>query len=200
MCINSRTIGTGRRLKEQSIASSDEDSSDAQISPQPREPLDHQISRQYQDIHDHQKPSTHPAAGTNLPNLSLSQTMDAMMEDEMAVKPNESPWQPLDSMIPPQMPGGDASNPFAFSLAQGCTCNGITGPCARHLEEIRLQAFSAAMPTQRPHTRNNTRGSPNVPGLEFTAPDIPQHPHGVLHHPPHHPSLSPKTTITSISK
>ncbi|KAL8764128.1 MAG: hypothetical protein Q9184_000270 [Pyrenodesmia sp. 2 TL-2023] len=213
-----------RRLKEQSVASSDEDSSDAhehRVSPRPSQPYNHQIPRQHQDIHEHQKSSKLPAAGfpddldTNFPASSVSQTMDAMMADEMAVKPDESPWQPLDPMIPPQIPGGDASNPFAFSLAQGCTCNGMTGPCARHLEEIRFQAFNAAMPTQPPrfmptHTRNNTctsqyEGSPNLLGLDFTAPDMPQsipqqQPQGVLHHRPNRPSLSPKTTIPSISK
>ncbi|KAI4188224.1 MAG: hypothetical protein LQ348_003962, partial [Seirophora lacunosa] len=223
MCTNLRTIGTGRRLKEQSIASFDEDSSDAhehQVSPQPRGPYDHQIPRQHQYLHEHQKPSTLPAAGlpddpdNNIPTSSLSQTTDAMMAEEMTVKPNESPWQPLDPMIPPQMPGCDASNPFAFSLAQGCTCNGMTGPCARHLEEIRFQAFNAAMPTQLPrfmptHTRNTTctsqyEGSPNLLGLDFTAPDmfrsIPQQQsQGILHHRPDGPSSSPKTTITSIS-
>lgn len=218
-------VGAGRRLKEQSIASSDEDSSDAQdhrTSPPPRGPYDQPMPPKPQEFHQHQDPSTLPIAAlpddmdTNFPTASLSQTMDAMMAAEMSVKPNGSPWQPLDPMIPPQMPADDVSNPFAFSLAQGCTCNGMTGPCARHLEEIRFQAFNAALPTQPPrflptHARTSTRssqheGSPNLLGLDFTSPDMQQNipqqpqqqPHGVLHHRSNNPSLSPKTTVASI--
>ncbi|KAL8900610.1 MAG: hypothetical protein Q9207_005615 [Kuettlingeria erythrocarpa] len=213
-------------LKEQSIASSDEDSSDAQDhqpSPPPRgKPYDQPMPSQHQELQEHQDPSAVPIAplpggmDANYPTASLSQTMDAMMAAEMSVKPNESPWQPLDPMIPPQMPADDMSNPFAFALAQGCTCNGMTGPCARHLEEIRFQAFNAALPTELPrllpsHVRTSTRssqheGSPNMLGLDFTSPDmqqnIPQQPQQqlpgvVLHHRSNLPSLSPKTTFAS---
>ena len=41
------------------------------------------------------------------------------------------------------MPGNSTPNPYNFPMASFCGCNGATGPCARHLDEIRSQLFQS---------------------------------------------------------
>jgi len=59
----------------------------------------------------------------------------------------------LDPMMFHMPPGNSTPNPYNFPMASFCGCNGATGPCARHLDEIRSQLFQS---TQN-FTRQNSR-------------------------------------------
>lgn len=189
----------GRRLKEQSSIASSEDSSDP---------------------HDHQDPSTLPShQGTDLaaPDvlrtgspLSPSGLMDAIMADDMSLR-STTPWPALDTTMAP-MPGANAlpSKPdsFFFPLSQGCTCNGVTGPCGRHLEEIRFQVLNTAMTTSPaslpPSVKRRAGSAPYDGGAAISAGpfgggspgdiDAAQQPPGLLHHRPDYQSLSLSTS------
>jgi len=154
---------------------------------------------------------------TTLPSLSLSPTMDAIMAEEVKSAP---PWPVLDSMVPPLGIGsGFASNntPYFFSPPQSCTCNHMTGPCARHLEELRFQFMSTPMtgsPLPLPsstRSRSGTasshyEGSPTLSAVPFDgttscALDLPQLPQSIIQPqtnqqpfspPPPGPAVMPK--------
>ena len=193
--------GLGRRFKEQSTASS-EDSSDPHERQDPSTLASHQCS----DRADEDGSQT-------LSSLPLSQTMDAIMADEMSVK-STSPWPALDPMMP-HMPGVDAlpsnPDPSPFPISQGCTCNGMTGPCARHLEEIQFQVLNTAMtatprfmsPFAKSHAGSTQyESSLGLPAVGFEGSssgviDIPQQPQEVLHHRPSYHSLSRSTSISA---
>ncbi|KAF5861955.1 hypothetical protein ETB97_012278 [Aspergillus alliaceus] len=59
----------------------------------------------------------------------------------------------LDSMMP-EMTEGDALSSMPgldlFSVSPACTCNGVTGPCAAHLEEIRSQVLRSPITQDSP--------------------------------------------------
>ena len=188
----------GRRLKVQSEAASSEHSSDP---------------------HDRQDPSTlsshhrtPPPVPDSLPifsSLPQSQTMDAMMADDLAVKAASS-WTGFDPIIP-NMPGcyGLSSDPssFSFPLSQSCTCNGMTGPCRRHFEEMRNQILNTNItgpsqfipPYPRSRAGSQHEGSPGpsavIPeGSSFGDADVPKQPQGVMHHKTRQQSLSTATS------
>jgi hypothetical protein len=53
------------------------------------------------------------------------------------------------------MPGNSTPNPYNFPMASFCGCNGATGPCARHLDEIRSQLFQSTQHFSRQNSRPN---------------------------------------------
>jgi hypothetical protein len=53
------------------------------------------------------------------------------------------------------MPGNSTPNPYNFPMASFCGCNGATGPCARHLDEIRSQLFQSTQHFPRQNSRPN---------------------------------------------
>ena len=185
MCELTRSGVPGRRLKEQSQSASSEHSNDSHDF---REPS---LFSSY--------PSTAPSTTESLPTFSpilQSQLMDATMGDDISVK-TMPPWTTYDSMIP-EIPLSTSADFFNYPIAQGCTCNGMTGPCPRHLEEIRFQALSTniAGPSQlmpsfpESCARREIEGS-NA-GESAVSQQQQQHqPQGTLHHQQSHHSLSP---------
>ena len=122
----------GRKLKEQSRSASSEHSSDSQDL---QELLVPSLISSY--------PSTAPSATESLPTFSpilQSQLMDTTMGDDISVK-SMPPWTTFDSMIP-EMSLSTNTDIFNYPVSQGCTCNGATGPCSRHMEEIRYQTLN----------------------------------------------------------
>jgi hypothetical protein len=59
----------------------------------------------------------------------------------------------LDPMMFHMPTGNSTPNPYNFPLAGFCGCNGATGPCARHLEEIRSQLFQSTQHFPRQNSR-----------------------------------------------
>ena len=133
----------GRKIKEQSSAPSDDNSDSHGHQGSPTLPFDQSSVSEAVDSLE---------AFSSQP---LSPLMDALMADDVSFK-STSPYPNLDPLIP-QMPGSD-SNPFSFPLSHGCGCNGVTGPCARHLEEIKSQVFNNSMTAQAHFTSPYARG------------------------------------------
>lgn len=61
----------------------------------------------------------------------------------------------LDPMMFHMPPGGSTPNSYNFPVPSFGSCNGATGPCARHLEEIRSQLLQSAQPFPRQASRTN---------------------------------------------
>ncbi|EME40778.1 hypothetical protein DOTSEDRAFT_55891 [Dothistroma septosporum NZE10] len=72
--------------------------------------------------------------------------------------------KPLPLFDPMLMGGASISNPFMYSL---CGCNGSTGPCFRHMEELRLQLLQTHQVLHR--------GAPSAGNDSSTTPPLPQH-------------------------
>ncbi|KAF2268090.1 hypothetical protein CC78DRAFT_590306, partial [Lojkania enalia] len=97
---------------------------------------------------------------------------DTMISDDMSL--NSAPaWAPVDSnlgfTVDPslaQFPEAGSypsdSTPFVFPFLDGCTCSAMTGPCARHLEEIKFQMSLSAPPPS-----NNQLASPTLSTVDF---------------------------------
>jgi hypothetical protein len=70
----------------------------------------------------------------------------------------------LDPMMFHMPTSNSTPNPYNFPLAGFCGCNGATGPCARHLEEIRTQLFQSTQHFPRQNSRPNAGfNSPVLP-------------------------------------
>ena len=146
-------------------------------------------------------PSTAPSVTESLPTFSPilpSQLMDTTMGDDISIK-SMPPWTTYDSMIP-ELPLSTSADFFNYPISQGCTCNGVTGPCPRHLEEIRYQTLNTNIsgPSQimslfpESHPRREYEGSNSG---ETKIPQQQQHlSQGTLHQHP-----SPHSLSTSIS-
>ncbi|CAF9937626.1 hypothetical protein IMSHALPRED_000483 [Imshaugia aleurites] len=186
----------GRRLKEQSQSASSEHSSDSHELQEPS------LISSY--------PSTAPSATKSLPTFSpilQSQFMDdTTMGDDITVK-SMLPWTTYDSMIS-EMPLSTSTDFSNYPMSQGCTCNGVTGPCARHMDEIRYQTLNTNMsapsqfmsPFPESHVRSVYEG--NNAG-EFKMQQQ-QQPQVTLHHQPSDHSFSasisstPSKSVTSV--
>ena len=167
----------GRRLKEQSQSASSEHSSDSH---DPQEPSS--VSSD---------PSTARSAAESLPTFSpIPQSLlmdDTTMGDDISIK-SMPPWTTYHSMIPEMAPSTsvDFSN---YPLSQGCTCNGLTGPCARHMEEIKYQALNMniSAPSQLISSLPESRARSVYEGsnaIDFNVPpqQQQQQPQRTLHH------------------
>ncbi|KAI1503275.1 hypothetical protein F5X99DRAFT_376509 [Biscogniauxia marginata] len=100
--------------------------------------------------------SSSRSASVDQPSSSLSGIMDAtFMTDDM---PNGVPstWPALDpTMALPapalvDAPGSDFNPSCLLPFSHDCTCNGMTGPCVRHLDEFRdhLMGMMTAPPPE----------------------------------------------------
>ena len=182
----------GRKLKEESQSASSEHSSDS-----------HHL-QESSSISSY--PSTAPSATESLPTFSpilQSQLMDTTMGDDISIK-SLPPWNTYDSMIP-EMPLSISTDFFKYPLSQGCPCNGVTGPCARHMEEIRYQTLStnASAPSQfmSSFPESSVRGV-NEGSNAGESRILPQHQQqqsqGTLHHQPSHKSFSASIPSTPL--
>ena len=174
----------GRRLKEQSQSASSEHSSDSHDLQEPS-----LISS---------NPSTAPSVTQTSPAFSpilQFQRMDTSMGDDISVK-SMPPWATYDSMIS-EIPISASPDFLNYPLPQGCTCNGMTGPCAHHMDEIRYQTLNANTPAPSQFIPSfpgsNIRGI--YEGSNASEPKIPpqhqrHHSQGNLHHQPSHHSFS----------
>ena len=129
--------------------------------------------------------------------------MDTTMGDDISVK-SMPPWTTYDSMIS-EMPLSASNDFFNYPLPQGCTCNGVTGPCPRHMEEIRYQTLSTNTPAPSQfmasfpdcNFRGVYEGSKAVESK--TPPQHQQHQsQGTLHHQPSHHSFSASRSSTQL--
>ena len=129
--------------------------------------------------------------------------MDTTTGDDISVK-SMPPWTTYDSMIP-EMPLSTSTDFFNYPLSQGCPCNGLTGPCARHMEEIRYQALSTntSAPSQFMSSvpESSVRGvyEGSNAGESKIPPQHQQHQsQGTLHHQPSHHSFSASISSTPL--
>jgi hypothetical protein len=100
--------------------------------------------------------------------------METGMPDDMNFS-SAPAWSSFDSMMPVDpmlanlnLQAGEnfASNsaPYVFPFPEGCTCSAMTGPCARHLEEIKFQMSANGVSTP-PTNLMPFSASPNPQGL-----------------------------------
>ena len=124
------------------------------------------------------------------------------MGDDISVK-SMPPWSTYDSLIP-EMPLSTSADFFNYPMTQGCTCNGVTGPCPRHLEEIRYQALNTNIsgPSQLMSSFPESRPQREYEGSNAGEAKIPQQQQhqsqGTLHHQPSHHSSSTSISSTPL--
>lgn len=129
--------------------------------------------------------------------------MDNTMGDDISVKSMPT-WTNYSSIIP-EMPLSSSTDFFNYPLSQGCTCNGVTGPCARHMEEIRYQTLntntSAPSQLMSSVTESSVRGV-NEGSIAGESNMLPQHQQRqsqrTSHHRPSHHSFSSSISSTSL--
>ncbi|ORY13582.1 hypothetical protein BCR34DRAFT_648615 [Clohesyomyces aquaticus] len=108
---------------------------------------------------------------------AMMASMDTMEDMSFASEPG---WGPIDPMllIDPMLsnmnlPSGDVfashDTPFVFPFPEGCTCSAMTGPCSRHLDEIRFQLSLNAMGSPSANMMPTAATPPNPQGLASPA-------------------------------
>ena len=182
----------GQRLKEQSKSTSSEHSSDSHDLQEP--------------LFISSDPSAAPSATETPPAFSplpQLQRMDTTMGDDISMK-SMPPWTNFDSMIP-EMPLSTSPDFLTYPLSQGCTCNGETGPCAHHKEEIRYQTLSAdtSAPSQFMSWFPGSSIRGVYEGSNASEPKIPpqhqrHHSQGNVHHQPSHHPFSTSISSTPL--
>lgn len=81
-----------------------------------------------------------------------SPLMDTTLVMDDIFAQNPSAWPNFDTNMMLHTPVSETASSAPYCpapLTSTCTCNGVTGPCARHLEEIRGQMINAMSPKSR---------------------------------------------------
>jgi hypothetical protein len=152
-CLHADVSYLGRKAKEQSGSATDEQ---PRTSDQNSTALDlHQVTQSASsepcETRDQQVPD--PGSPT------LKAQWSSMIEDGNEGATTQ--MTVLDPMMFHMPHGSSTTNPYNFPLAGFCGCNGATGPCARHLDEIRSQIFQSTQ--QFPRQSSRATGGFNSP-------------------------------------